>query len=70
MRPEDFVRSLTFGAKQKQELGLDSYQRFEPNMYNLDINVSEGSVFKHFGNQGLISFSDYLFLLTLLSSIK
>jgi hypothetical protein len=69
MRPEDFVRSLTFGDKQKQELGLDSYQRFEPNMYNLDINVSEDSVFKYFGNQGLISFSDYLFLLTLLSSI-
>ena len=32
MRPEDFVRSLTFGDKQNQDLGLDSYQRFEPNV--------------------------------------
>lgn len=30
MTPEDFVRSLTYGAKQPEGLGLDSYNRFDP----------------------------------------
>ncbi len=32
------------------------------------MNLPEDSVFYHLGQDGLISFSDYLFLLTLLSS--
>ena len=35
MRPEDFVRSLTYGDKQPEHLGLDSYQRFEPSVSKL-----------------------------------
>lgn len=30
MKPDDFIRSLTYGAKQPEGLGLDSYQRFDP----------------------------------------
>jgi hypothetical protein len=91
MKPEDFVRSLTFSAKQPERLGLDNYIRYEPNvrhlldseittilkystffneskMQNLEMHLPEDSVFYHLGQNGLISFSDYLFLLTLLSS--
>lgn len=32
MKPEDFLRSLTFGDKQPEGLGLDSFQRYEPNV--------------------------------------
>jgi hypothetical protein len=32
MRPEDFVRSLTYNDKQPDKLGLDTYQRYEPNV--------------------------------------
>lgn len=37
-------------------------------MQKLDLNLGEESAFKHLGNHGLISFSDYIFLVTLLSS--
>lgn len=30
MTPEDFVRSITYGAKQPEGLGLDRYIRFDP----------------------------------------
>ena len=39
-------------------------------MQNLDLKISEDSVFKRLSPQGLISFTDYIFLVTLLSSIK
>lgn len=32
MTPEDFVRSLTYGAKQPDGLGLDSYNKYDPNV--------------------------------------
>ncbi|RNA24969.1 calcium uptake 1 mitochondrial isoform X2 [Brachionus plicatilis] len=67
MKPDDLIRSLTYGVKQPEGLGLDSYQRFDPNMQKLDLNLDEESAFRHLGNHGLISFSDYIFLITLLS---
>lgn len=30
MAPDDFVRSLTYGIKQPEGLGLDSYNKFDP----------------------------------------
>lgn len=30
MTPDDFVRSLTYGIKQPEGLGLDSYNKFDP----------------------------------------
>ncbi|CAF0890440.1 unnamed protein product [Brachionus calyciflorus] len=67
MKPTDFIRSMTYGAKQPEGLGLDSYQRYDPNMQKLELNLSEDSVFRHFSKHGLITFSDYIFLVTLLS---
>jgi hypothetical protein len=32
MTPEDFVRSLTYGLKQPDGLGLDAFNRFDPNV--------------------------------------
>jgi hypothetical protein len=37
-------------------------------MQKLDLKISESSVFKTLGQQGLITFSDYMFLTTLLLS--
>jgi hypothetical protein len=37
-------------------------------MQKLELKINEDSVFKTLGQQGLISFSDYMFLTTLLSS--
>lgn len=68
MKPDDFIRSLTYGAKQPERLGLDSYNKFDPNSQKLELNLNEDSVFRHFSKHGLISFSDYIFLVTLLSS--
>ena len=33
-----------------------------------ELGLAEDSIFLHLGSSGLISFSDYIFLLTLLSS--
>ena len=30
MTPHDFVRSITYGIKQPDGLGLDSYNKFDP----------------------------------------
>ena len=68
MTPDDFVRSFTYGVKQPDGLGLDSYNKFDPNMQKLEIKLNEDSIFKCLGQNGLISFSDYIFLTTLLSS--
>ena len=72
MTPEDFLRSITPGWIQPDGLGLD---RFLPKMtveqWKVHPSYKErdpDSVFSKLGNHGLISFSDYLFLLTLLAS--
>ena len=72
MTPEDFLRSITPGWIQPAGLGLDQFlpkmtaEQWErhPSYKKLDPK----SVFASLGNHGLISFSDYLFLLTLLAS--
>lgn len=90
MTPHDFVRSITYGIKQPEGLGLDSYNKFDPKVklkyillylfkeltfkylnvksQSLDFNLDENSIFKHLHPLGLISFSDYIFLVTLLST--
>ncbi|XP_068707116.1 calcium uptake protein 1, mitochondrial-like [Montipora foliosa] len=71
MTPEDFVRSLTPGKIQPAGLGLDEHERFNPEKHKYQGLVSEqlgqDSVFLKMGEYGLISFSDYIFLLTVLS---
>ncbi|XP_046573429.1 calcium uptake protein 1, mitochondrial-like isoform X3 [Haliotis rubra] len=77
MTPEDFVRSITPGIKQPEGLGLDQFRKFDPKKDNLfemrekldDMcEVSHDSIFYRLGQTGLISFSDYIFLLTVLST--
>lgn len=71
MTPEDFVRSLTPGKIQPAGLGLDEHERFNPEKHQYKGELSERlgqeSVFLRMGEYGLISFSDYIFLLTVLS---
>ncbi|XP_060076662.1 calcium uptake protein 1, mitochondrial-like, partial [Ylistrum balloti] len=75
MTPEDFVRSITPGMKQPEGLGLDQFMKFDPqkddvhSLHNkAEWKMGEDSIFYQLGESGLISFSDYIFLLTVLST--
>lgn len=77
MTPDDFLRSITPGVKQPEGLGLDQFKRFDPktDSYKTDgtllqTSLSEDSIFFKLGSSGLISFSDYIFLLTVLSTSR
>ena len=52
-------------------LGLDKYRNLHIEQWKkerAEMVMDEGSVFTRLGHNGLISFSDYLFLLTIISS--
>ncbi|KAI9553979.1 hypothetical protein GHT06_019250 [Daphnia sinensis] len=72
MTPDDFLRSITPGMKQPDGLGLDQFRRYDPKTMTEqligELGLREDSVFLKLGSSGLISFSDYIFLLTLLST--
>ncbi|UJR13403.1 hypothetical protein I4U23_000418 [Adineta vaga] len=82
MTPDDFLRSITPGLKQPDGLELDKFCRYDPrvdswdkleqlntHLYYSDLNSDEISIFEHIGGkQCLITFSDFIFLLTLLST--
>ncbi|XP_017883472.1 calcium uptake protein 1 homolog, mitochondrial-like isoform X2 [Ceratina calcarata] len=85
MTPDDFLRSITPGLKQpdgnclalfKRDrffcLGLDKYKRYDPkNIHTkLELALDEDSIFYKLGSAGLITFSDYIFLLTVLSTSR
>ena len=75
MTPGDFLRSLTPGVIQPEGLGLDQFKKFDPQSMKTSKNfeqenIDESSIFHHLGCSGLISFSDYIFLLTILSTSK
>ena len=71
MTPEDFLRSLTPGIKQPEDLGLEQFKKFDPDkMESLEQSLPEDSIFFKLGSSGLISFSDYIFLLTILSTSR
>ncbi|KAK5972384.1 Calcium uptake protein 1 mitochondrial [Trichostrongylus colubriformis] len=67
MTPEDFLRSFTPGVMQPRKYGLDSYKIYQPEKYKHKFSDKK-SIFYKLGENGLISFSDYLFLMTLLST--
>ncbi|KAK6053292.1 EF hand [Cooperia oncophora] len=67
MTPEDFLRSFTPGVMQPRKYGLDSYKIYQPEKYRHKFS-DKNSIFYKLGENGLISFSDYLFLMTLLST--
>lgn len=76
MTPADFVRSITPGIKQPDGLGLDQFRKFDPKNPNNrnrhdeypELELGEDSIFYKLGQSGLISFSDYILLLTVLST--
>ncbi|CAK9796475.1 Calcium uptake protein 1 homolog, mitochondrial [Anthophora plagiata] len=72
MTPDDFLRSITPGMRQPDGLGLDKYKRFDPkNIHTkLELALDEDSIFYKLGSAGLITFSDYIFLLTVLSTSR
>lgn len=70
MTPEDFIRSITPDEKQPDGLGLDQFKKIDPGRYKATSEHSwdEDSIFNILGDCGLISFTDYMFLLTVLST--
>ncbi|KAJ8955567.1 hypothetical protein NQ318_001397 [Aromia moschata] len=58
-----------------KSLGLDQYKRYDPKhglqsvQQKLELTLDEDSIFYKLGSSGLITFSDYIFLLTVLSTI-
>ena len=73
MTPEDFLRSITPGLLQPEHLGLDQFTSValeELGGVSGSLGVDEDSIFRRLGSGGLISFSDYIFLLTVLSTSR
>ncbi|XP_037874723.1 calcium uptake protein 1 homolog, mitochondrial isoform X2 [Bombyx mori] len=72
MTPDDFLRAITPGMKQPDGLGLDQYRRYDPKSITqrLNLDLDEDSIFYKLGSSGLITFSDYIFLLTVLSTSR
>lgn len=73
MTPLDFLRSISPGEKQPEHLGLDQFMQVTPNEVgnvSTKLDLDPESVFYQLGAGGLISFSDYIFLLTVLSTSR
>lgn len=72
MTPHDLLRSITPDVKQPDGLGLDQYKRYDPKNVHmkLELALDEDSIFYKLGSSGLITFSDYIFLLTVLSTSR
>ncbi|XP_053958723.1 calcium uptake protein 1 homolog, mitochondrial isoform X2 [Anastrepha ludens] len=72
MTPDDFLRSIYPGIMQPEGLGLDQYRRYDPKDVSecLKLHLDEDSIFYKLGSYGLITFSDYIFLLTVLSTSR
>uniref|UniRef100_A0A1I7TE60 Calcium uptake protein 1 homolog, mitochondrial n=1 Tax=Caenorhabditis tropicalis TaxID=1561998 RepID=A0A1I7TE60_9PELO len=68
MTPEDFLRSFTPGVMQPRRWGLDSFKTYNPEKHKRHKFSDPNSIFYKLGENGLINFSDYLFLMTLLST--
>ena len=66
-------RSISPGEKQPEHLGLDQFQLIsvsEVHTISTRLDLNTESVFYELGAGGLISFSDYIFLLTVLSTSR
>nr|XP_014283175.1 calcium uptake protein 1 homolog, mitochondrial-like isoform X2 [Halyomorpha halys] len=76
MTPIDMIRSITPNYQQPEGLGLDQYKRYDPKNHaenvhmKLELALDEDSIFYKLGSSGLITFSDYIFLLTVLSTSR
>lgn len=73
MKPSDFMRSITPGELQPNRLGLDLYEDVQAAKLNEvtdGAEIEDQSFISRLAKHGLISFQDYIFLLTLLSTPK
>merc|ERR1712025_1149245 len=73
MTPQDFLRSITPGLKQPENLGLDKYVTVNADEVGTvvqNLGMDDESIFQKLSSGGLISFSDYIFLLTVLSTSR
>lgn len=73
MTPQDFLRSITPGLKQPDGVGLDQYKKYNPLLIMEDeseLELPQDSIFRKLSSRGLISFSDYIFLLTMLATSR
>ena len=73
MTPKDFMRSITPGELQPSHLGLDLYRDVPISKLLDHVDEEEGDqpeFLSRLAQHGLISFQDYIFLLTLLSTPK
>ena len=73
MTPKDFMRSITPGELQPSNLGLDLYRDIPVTKLLDHCDEGEGEqpeFLSRLAQHGLISFQDYIFLLTLLSTPK
>ena len=73
MTPKDFMRSITPGELQPSHLGLDLYRDVPISKLLDHVDEEEGEqpeFLSRLAQHGLISFQDYIFLLTLLSTPK
>ncbi|KJE90364.1 Cbara1 protein [Capsaspora owczarzaki ATCC 30864] len=69
MTPADFIRSVIPGEMQPQDLGLDQFEKVDVESFEKKMaSFSGGKNFFALGNAGLLSFSEYIFLLTILST--
>lgn len=73
MTPQDFLRSITPGLKQPDGVGLDQYKKYNPQLSmeeETELELPHDSIFRKLSSRGLISFSDYIFLLTMLATSR
>jgi len=74
MTPQDFLRSISPGVMQPEGLGLDQYMHVSvgdlESLISQRLDLPPESIFYQLGAGGLISFSDYIFLLTVLSTSR
>ncbi|XP_064458330.1 calcium uptake protein 1 homolog, mitochondrial-like isoform X2 [Ornithodoros turicata] len=70
MSPEDFLRSITPGTKQPEGYGLDQFKRIDIKDGKTFAGLKKDSIFYKLSSSGLINFSDYIFLLTVLSASR
>lgn len=68
MTPDDFVRSITPGQRQPDGLDLDSFMRYDPKTTPLNLNIPKDSIFYSLCDKALLTFTDFIFLLTVLST--
>ncbi|XP_015788286.1 calcium uptake protein 1 homolog, mitochondrial isoform X2 [Tetranychus urticae] len=68
MTPDDFLRAVTPGIRQPENLGLEKFRKVEVGKEtSFDFGLKSDSIFYKLSHFGLINYSDFLFLLTLLS---